>query len=359
MSTDVISAALSLQHLHRLTDQRGICERACGSSPQPEFGYRLSDQARLLVVTLRHNFGPTRHTHHTRHGGQPGLVGVAGLVRTALQFIMEAQDIDGSFHSRLTVDHKWIDEPTAGEDWGAAMWACGMTAARANSPMLRREALSAYTLGLHQRSIQLRPMCLAALGAAEILSIDPTHDLSLDLLADTADLVWSRYVPPEWPWPEGRLAHLNGVIPEALIAASVSLGRDRERKDALELLRWLIETESIGNRPSITPPEGRGPSDPRPAFAQLPEEVVSLADACARAAEYDCDRLWPDTILAAGAWFLGHNDLGKLLIDPTSGGCWDGLGLNGSDPHQGAAASLAMISTLQRALTVTGTSRTR
>jgi hypothetical protein len=359
MSADVISAALSLQHLQRLTDHRGICERACESSPQPEFGYRLSDQARLVIVALRHKSGPKRHAGQTGQTGQTGQIGVTGLVRTALQFIMEAQERDGSFHSRLTGDGRWVVEPSAGEDWGTAMWACGMTAARANSPMMRREALSAYTLGLHQRSIQLRPMCLAALGAAEILSIDPTHDLSLDVLADTADLVWSQYVPPEWPWPEGRLTHLNAVIPEALIAASAGLGRDRERKDSLELLRWLVETESIGNRLSVTPLAGRGPSDPQPAFAQRPIEVASLAEACARAAEYDDDRLWSETILAAGAWFLGHNDLGELLIDPTSGGCWDALDLNGVDTNQGAAASLAMISTLQRALAVTGISRSR
>jgi hypothetical protein len=208
--TGMITTAMSLRHLSRLTDQNGIAERAKGATPQPEYGYSLIDQARLLVVALRHNFDVPCQS---------------GLVRTAMQFIMEAQDPDGSFRTRRIPNQHWTVEPNAGEAWGAAMWACGVAAAQSRSPMLRREALAAYTHGLGQRSIQLRPMCLAALGAAEILSVDPTHDPSLDLLADAADLIWSSYSTPDWPWPETRLTQINAVIPEALILASGGLGR--------------------------------------------------------------------------------------------------------------------------------------
>jgi hypothetical protein len=340
--TGLISTAMSLRHINRLTDLNGIAERAAGSTPQPEYGYNLIDQARLLVVALRHNFD---------------VPSQSGLVRIAMQFIMEAQDPDGSFRTRKTPDQRWTVEPNAGEAWGSAMWACGVAAAQSRSPMLRREALSAYTHGLSQRSVHLRPMSLAALGAAEILSVDPTHDPSLDLLADTADLIWSSYTPPGWPWPETRLSRINAVIPEALILASGGLGRLRQRAEALDLLRWLIATESIGNRLSVTPTVGRTMGDPRPAFAQSPLEVACMAEACARAAACDDDPIWVQTILAAGAWFLGHNDLGEMMIDGSSGGCGDGLHAAGVDPNQGAPATLAMISTLQRALKVTAMTR--
>ncbi len=340
--TGMISTAMSLRHLSRLTDANGIAEQAVGSTPRPEHGYSLVDQARLLVVALRHNFDVPNQS---------------GLVRTAMQFIMEAQDPDGSFRTRKIPDKGWTVESHAGEAWGASMWACGVAAAQSRSPMLRREALSAYTHGLRQRSIQLRPMCLAALGAAEILSVDPTHDPSLDLLADAADLIWSSYSPPGWPWPESRLTHINAVIPEALILASGGLGRLRQRAEATDLLRWLIGIESIGNRLSVTPVSGRTMGDPRPAFAQSPLEVASLAEACSRAGSYDDDPIWTQTILAAGAWFLGHNDLGVMMISASSGGCFDGLHAAGVDPNQGAPATLAMISTLQRALKVTALNR--
>jgi hypothetical protein len=340
--TGMITTAMSLRHLSRLTDQNGIAERAKGATPQPEYGYSLIDQARLLVVALRHNFDVPCQS---------------GLVRTAMQFIMEAQDPDGSFRTRRIPNQHWTVEPNAGEAWGAAMWACGVAAAQSRSPMLRREALAAYTHGLGQRSIQLRPMCLAALGAAEILSVDPTHDPSLDLLADAADLIWSSYSTPDWPWPETRLTQINAVIPEALILASGGLGRLRQRAEAIDLLRWLIGIESHGNRLSVTPTSGRTLGDPRPAFAQSPLEVASLAEACARAANYDDDPIWTQTILAAGAWFLGHNDRGEMMIAASTGGCFDGLHATGVDPNQGAAATLAMISTLQRALKVTALTR--
>jgi hypothetical protein len=227
------------------------------------------------------------------------------------------------------------------------------------------EALSMFSLSPHnviaigdaENDHALLTMCLAALGAAEILRIDPTHDPSLDLLADTADLIWSSYSPPDWPWPETRLTHLNAVIPEALILASGSLGRLRQRAEAMDLLRWLIDGESMGNRLSVTPIAGRSMGDPRPAFTQSPLEVACLAEACARAADSDEDPIWTQTILAAGAWFLGHNDQGEMMISTSSGGCFDGLQANGVDSNQGASASLAMISTLQRALKVTAVAR--
>jgi hypothetical protein len=46
----------------------------------------------------------------------------------------------------------------------------------------------------------------------------------------------------------------------------------------------------------------------------------SNAGAGARAAAADGSPVWPDTILAAAAWFLGANDAAQRMWDPEIGG---------------------------------------
>jgi hypothetical protein len=94
---------------------------------------------------------------------------------------------------------------------------------------------------------------------------------------------------------------------------------------------------------------GRGADDARPGFDQQPIEVATLADACARAAVVDAGAIWPDTVRAAAAWFMGDNDAGQVMWDPETGGGYDGLQADGVNGNQGAESTLAVISTLQHA----------
>ncbi len=77
--------------------------------------------------------------------------------------------------------------------------------------------------------------------------------------------------------------------------------------------------------------------------------MSTLADACARAATVDAAALWPDTVRAAAAWFMGDNDAGLLMWDPETGGGFDGLHADEVNRNQGAESTLALISTLQQA----------
>ena len=89
--------------------------------------------------------------------------------------------------------------------------------------------------------------------------------------------------------------------------------------------------------------------DDNQPFDRQPVEVAALSDACARAAKVDASSKWPDGVRAAAAWFEGANDAGQPMWDPVTGGGFDGLHAEGVDPNQGAASTLAVLSTLQNA----------
>src|SRR4051812_28751850 len=321
-------------HLLRLTDRRGTFEQARLTDPRPEHGYCTDDMARVLVVATR----------EPNSGGE-----VNGLARVAVQFLNEAQSFAGPCRNRMDSKGHWQDEPSLQDCWGRCIWALGTAAAHSDVSLVRRLAVIQFERAAKVRSPSPRAMAFAALGAAELLSVEPGHQAARELLADYADTVAEPNGSPSWPWPEPRLTYANAVLAEAMIAAGVALDDSRLRYRGLDLLRWLVEYETTGGHLSPTPSAGRGPDDLRPAFDQRPIEVSTLADACARAAATDPGSVWPNGVLAAAAWFMGANDAGRLMWDPATGGGFDGLRADGVDRNQGAASTLAVLTTMQHA----------
>jgi hypothetical protein len=202
---------------------------------------------------------------------------------------------------------------------------------------------------MRQRSRWPRAMAFAALGAAEVLELDPANVSARALLSDAAASMSGPGQPARWPWPEERLTYANATLPEAMIAAGAGLDRPALLQRGLDLLEWLLDRETRHGHLSVTPVAGCGPGDEGPGFDQQPIEVAALADACARAraAAVDGTGGWAHGITAAADWFLGHNDASARMWDPTTGGAYDGLERGGANLNQGTESTLALLSTMQ------------
>jgi hypothetical protein len=322
-------------HLLRMTDHRGTFEHACLSEPRREHGYCADDMARVLVVATR----------------QPDSDGaVNGLARVAVQFLNDAQSFGGKCRNRMDRHGRWTDEPAAEDAWGRCLWGLGTAAAHSDVSLIRRLAVIQFERSAAARSPWPRAMAFAALGAAELLAVEPGHRTARTLITDYAAGVAGPNGDAEWPWPEPRLTYANAVLPEAMIAAGVVLEDAPLRQRGLDLLGWLVEHETADGHLSPTPVGGRGPGDSRPGFDQQPIEISTIADACARASDVDAGAIWPDTVRAAAAWFEGVNDAGLRMWDPQTGGGFDGLHADGVNLNQGAESTLAALSTTQQAL---------
>jgi hypothetical protein len=319
----------SFVHLRRLTDVGGLYEHAVGTAVRKEHGYCLDDVARALVVTCR----------------EPGSA-VQDLREEYLSFVLASQDGGGRFRNRRDTDLRWRSPPSVEDCWGRALWGLGTAAVCPDARPLRARALGAFELGARRRSPWPRSMAFAALGAAEILTLQPTHDAARRLLADAAGVIGSSTGDPGWPWPEPRLRYSNAALPEALLAAGSALEDTALVDDGLLLLGWLLDLQTHEGRLSLVPARGHGPGDHRPGFDQQPIEAAALADACARAYRITGDPAWAAGIDLAVDWFLGVNDAGTPLIDADGGGC-DGLERHGRNENQGAESTLALLSTLQ------------
>jgi hypothetical protein len=321
-------------HLRQMSDHRGTFEHARYDRPRPEHGYCADDMARVLVVV-------------TREPGQDGALD--DLARLSLGFLTAAQGAAGGCRNRMNRHGVWEDLPALDDAWGRTLWGLGTAAAHSESERIRSEASAQFDRAVGKRSVWPRAMAFAALGAAELLVVQPGHKAARALLRDAGDALLEPGGDDEWPWPEERLTYANAVVPEAMIAAGVALDRKPLLQHGLDLLSWLLVHETLDGHLSVTPVGGAGRDDRSPAFDQQPIEVAALADACARAGAADGRPEWSDGVEAAVAWFLGNNDAGAVMWDPHTGGGFDGLGPDGANFNQGTESTLALLSTLQQA----------
>ncbi len=322
----------SFAHLRRLTDGTGLFEHARGAVPLRTHGYCVDDVARGLVVVCREPRPPAE---------------LVELAECYLAFLLHAQADNGTFHNRLSYQRVWTDPPDTGDWWGRAIWGLGTAVARAPALHLRDAALDAFERALHHRSRWPRSMAFAGLGAAEVLSVQPTHGGARHLLADAVTTIGPPRRDPDWPWPESRLGYANAALAEVHLAAGQYLADERARAHGLRLLGWLLGQETRDGHLSPTPVGGWGSGEPRPGFDQQPIEAAAIADACARAAALTGDEQWTHGLRAAVGWFLGDNDSKVELLDELTGGGHDGLDPTGRSANQGAESTLALISTLQ------------
>ena len=321
-------------HLISMTDARGTFEHALFSQPRPEHGYCSDDMARVLVVATR------------ERRRAPAMRNLAML---SLSFLQDALDSHGRCRNRMNRSGAWEDSPALEDCWGRSIWGLGTAASHCDDHLIRHLAARGLERAMKQRSPWPRAMAFAALGAAEVLSVDPDNMSARALLSDAADEMSRPSQQAEWPWPEPRLSYANAILPEAMIAAGSALERPVLLRHGLDLLEWLLDRESHDGHLSVTPVGGSGPADHGPDFDQQPIEVAALADACARAETVDGDRRWMDGITGAADWFLGHNDGGVVMWDPKTGGAFDGLQRDGANLNQGTESTLALLSTLQHA----------
>ena len=323
----------SYSHLVALMDEHGIFEHALFDVPRRGDGYCVDDVARALIVLVRE---PDQ---------TPEL---AARAETCLAFLEDAVDVDGRVHNRMAAGGGWTDEPALGDWWGRALWALGVTAARAPTEAARSRALNAFHRAASARSPHGRAMAFATLGATDVLAAHPDDLAANALLHDGVSTIAIPRDDP-WAWPEPRLRYANAVLPEALLAAGMAMDSPRVVSQGLGMLRFLVGLETTGGRLSVTGTDGRGPGQTAAQFDQQPIEVAAIADACARAFDITDDPSWRDVVTATWAWFTGDNDASTAMFDPGSGAGFDGLERDGRNENRGAESTLAALSTYQQA----------
>lgn len=348
-TASIVTAGIPLPiartHLDALRASDGVTQFAHGLVPDRSSGACTDDVARALLVDLRHvRLLPGRS--------------IEAALEADLTFLAAAIDPGtGRFRNLRMPTGDWV--PTTGSEdaHGRAIMALGAATSRDIPAVLRSRARRLFRDALRATSALrwARPIAYSILGCVAAIgdhAVAPRARVaSRELLARLADAVGRAAAQdPGWPWPEGRCTYDNGIIAEALVRGGAVHG-DRDAADlGLRVLDWLVSAQTgpdgvgrpIGN-------EGWWPRGGRPArWDQQPIEAGSLVSAAVTAWEVTSDDRWAAEAERWFAWFLGANDLGVPLADPTRGACRDGLGRSGANGNEGAEATLAWLMAVER-----------
>ncbi len=336
------------QHLAEITGELGIWQHAIGAAPNLAFGYCTDDVARALTVDLA-------------HARVLGWDTVAESARRSLRFMGDAFDpATGRFRNFRDQDGRWLDEEASDDSYGRAMLALGGSLGGDHDEAFAAGAMRVFAAALPASAqlTALRATASTVLGCAAALESPGIDD---ELRVATSEALWRladrlrRAFAPvassgDWPWPEPVLTYENPLLPRALIVAGQRAGDHALIGMGLHVLDWLIVVQtSNGGEFSAIGSEGFWPRGGRRArFDQQPIEATAMILAAEIALAHTGESRYLDAIELAYGWFLGDNDIGLAMADPTTGGCFDGLEPAGVNRNQGAESTLMWLTALER-----------
>lgn len=331
-----------LDHLSRLTDGTGMLQHATHTIPNFAEGYCTDDNARALLLTV--------------HLEQLGVAGteVEQLATRYAAFLQAAFNPETMrFRNFLGFDRRWLETVGSEDSHGRALWALGTAIGRS-----RRSDLASWAAPQFERALPAvlettspRTWAFGLLGIREHLRrfggerhATQARDILIARLID----IFDRTNTPDWPWFEEILSYDIARLPQALIGAGHQSGNTRAIEVGLQTLGWLVKVQTapqehfraIGSNGFYR--KGRE----RARFDQQPIEACATVSACLEAYRVTQNSVWLKEARSAFEWFLGRNDLGQELYDPSTGGCFDGLQEDRLNRNQGAESTLAFLLSL-------------
>ena len=327
-----------LDRLKRLTDDTGVIQHALYALPNAHFGYSVDDQARALIVVLK---------HFNLSGRWESL----NLVATYLRFLNYAQMADGRFHNFMSYDRRWEDSTGSEDSNGRVIWALGyaaLTGVEEDFQMTARTMLLRSYQWL-ERLEHLRSRAFAIIGLYYYLRAEPEDLFARNIIAKHADALVAAFnvnSSPDWQWFEDILTYSNGRIPQALFLAYLATWNHRYLEIAKASLDFLLQVAHIDSRDyiSLVGQDGwyrRGGL--RAKFDQQPVDANALLDACLVAYQVLNEKKYLTEAHKAFAWYHGANTLGISLYCEHTGGCFDGLTPNGANRNQGAESTISYL----------------
>ena len=330
-----------LDHLFRMTDDTGMLQHAVYATPDRRHGYCTDDNARALIVAAM------IWSLYQDDRSLPYL-------HIYLSFLHHAQiELTGRFHNLMSFDRAWMDEDGGDDCQGRVLWALGYLASHAPDESTASLAVQMFRAGacMARELDHARAWSFAMLGLHYYLRECPDDVEARGHLTHLADKLSACFVAGAtdgWPWYESAVTYDNGRLPQALLIAGHTLGRDDLTNQGIRILRWLmkVQTAEAGHLSVIGNAGWYARGAKRARFDQQPLEAAAMIGACKAAYQASDDDTWLAEMRRCFEWYVGRNDVGLSLVDFKTRGCFDGLHENAVNRNQGAESLLAWLSSL-------------
>jgi hypothetical protein len=326
-----------------MTDHTGMLQHAKFTVPNRAHGYCVDDNARALIVTVR---------AHDLDRTDTSLTDLSSIY---LSFLDDAFDPEtGRFRNFMSYERKWLETVGSEDSHGRALWALGVMAGRGHNSGQVALATTLFhdALPALENFSDSRAIAFPVLGMQAYLRRHESDQRIRELIKSLGDRIqarFTRYATKDWRWHEPMLAYDNARLPEALLACGRISGDHDMVSLGIDILEWLRDIQLDPSEGWFAPVGNQGwfpKSGSKAQYDQQPLEAAAMIDASIEAYECTQREEWIRLASTCFNWYLGKNDQHIKLYDYASGGCRDGLTVEGVNENQGAESTLSYLSSL-------------
>jgi hypothetical protein len=331
---------VNLSHFSKLTNRFGIVQFSKINQPDLDSGYTLDDNSRAMIARCM-------YYEATLDGAS--LV----AIQTYLKFIAFCQQPGGDFLNYVDRHEQFTDqnnETNLSDSNGRAIWALGF--------IISKEHILPESIGLRARSILEKALknvkhmhsprsiafTIKGLYFSNLKDQSSVVTSYIKLLADRLIDIYRHESEENWPWFESYLTYANSILPEALLCAWKETGDKFYKmvaKKSFDFLLSLTFTKTgiklISNKSWLH--KGQKPEE----FGEQPIDVAYTILALDHFYEVFGISSYLEKSQLAFSWFLGNNHLSRIIYNPCTGGCYDGLEREHINLNQGAESTISYL----------------
>lgn len=331
-------AAPRFDHLRRLTDSQGLLQVARGDVPDRFSGYDTIDNATALRLCALGSETVESDVSHL-------------LTKRYYSFLSRGRRYDSGVQHHCDSTGGWT---MRGDDALVQSHLARALAAVIVSELPIRVRLSAsdwWRMLLDEEASRVHAPLVAAnwlIAIGQLRAADPGRDLArVEALAHW--LLEDFYYPNRangWEWYAPQWSPLAATVPTALWYAYHCLGERRIFRVAQAMTQFVVDQlfqndqlEPVGTQGTWT--QGTA----KPLYNQTPAEVSSIVELLCTAERISGTLSYGDYAELAARWFAGANSTQTVMVDSSTGGCYNALTAEGPDTNQSASAVLACLLT--------------
>lgn len=329
---------INLNHINQLTNEFGMMQFSHLSVPDPASGYTVDDNARALVAICQ---------HYLLYGNKTDL----GLASSYMIFLEGCLLPNGEFMNYVDQARQFTLQnftENLEDSTGRAIWALGyVSSLKSQVPEFLTKAandLFEKLLPALHKVHSTRAMAFAIKGLYYAQKAE--HSDLLELLANRLQQMYRHEQSTAWAWFEPYLTYGNSVMPEAMLCAYVRLKKDSYRQIAKESFDFFLRQVLAGSTFKGITNQGwmhRDKLQPHVHGGEQAIEVAYTILTLERFYNISFNKLYLNQANVCFEWFLGNNELEKIMYNPATGGCYDGLEANNVNPNQGAESTVSYL----------------
>jgi hypothetical protein len=166
----------------------------------------------------------------------------------------------------------------------------------------------------------------------------------IEILADRLVAMYNYVADDNWCWFESYLTYANSIIPEAVLLSWIVLKKSSYLNIAKKSFDFLLsQTFNDEQIKVISNKSWLSKGGIRDYYGEQPIDVSYTIMALDTFYNTFKEEKYLNKIKIAFNWFLGNNHLYKIIYNPCTGGCYDGLEEHNINLNQGAESTVSYL----------------